>query len=161
MQDQTDPSMEQALAAIKRVMAEDKGQRAASKAAAPPPAESAAGESGVDNDPVLELDQPFIEDIGLPMIDLTAPLVDVPHEEQAGEPLISEVTAETTRARLAELQQAASAPPPSPPSDQNPFERMVREMMRPMLKDWLDEHLPRVIEEQVKREIGRITGQRF
>lgn len=160
MQDQTDPSMEQALAAIKRVMAEDKGQRAAAKAAPPPPpAESAPGE----NDPVLELDQPLIDDLSLPMVDLTAPMIDIPHVEEGAEPLISDVTAETTRAKLAELQQAASAPPPpaAAPSDVNPFEQMVRDMLRPMLKDWLDEHLPRVIEEQVKREIGRITGQRF
>jgi cell pole-organizing protein PopZ len=157
MQDQTDPSMEQALAAIKRVMAEDKDHRVAAakaSAAAPPPTPE-MGEA-----PVLELDQPLVEDLGLPMVDLDAPMIDIPFEEDSGEPLVSEITAETTRARLAELQQAASAPPPAP-TDMNPFEQMVREMMRPMLKDWLDEHLPRVIEEQVKREIGRITGQRF
>lgn len=155
MQDQTDPSMEQALAAIKRVMAEDKDHRVAAaraSAAASPPAP--------DEAPVLELDQPVVEDLGLPMVDLDAPMIDIPFEEDGGEPLVSEVTVEATRARLAELQQAASAPPPAP-TDMNPFEQMVREMMRPMLKDWLDEHLPRVIEEQVKREIGRITGQRF
>jgi cell pole-organizing protein PopZ len=159
MQDQTDPSMEQALAAIKRVMAEDKGQREAAKAAPAPEPEPQPSSAG--GEPVLELDQPFIEDIGLPMVDLTAPMIDIPYEEQVGEPLVSEVTAETTRAKLAELQQAASAPAPAVASDVNPFEQMVRDMMRPMLKDWLDEHLPRVIEEQVKREIGRITGQRF
>jgi len=154
MQDQTDPSMEQALAAIKRVMAEDKDHRVAAARA------SAARAPEPEADPVLELDQPVIEDLGLPMIDLVAPMIDIPLEEDGGEPLVSEITAESTRARLAELQQAASAPPPVP-TDMNPFEQMVREMMRPMLKDWLDEHLPRVIEEQVKREIGRITGQRF
>ena len=31
-------------------------------------------------------------------------------------------------------------------------------MLRPMLKQWLDEHLPRIVDEHVKREITRITG---
>ena len=33
-------------------------------------------------------------------------------------------------------------------------------MLRPMLKQWLDEHLPQMVEEHVKREITRITGGR-
>jgi cell pole-organizing protein PopZ len=28
-----------------------------------------------------------------------------------------------------------------------------------MLKDWLDQNLPGIVDEHVKREIGRITGQ--
>jgi cell pole-organizing protein PopZ len=36
---------------------------------------------------------------------------------------------------------------------------MVREMLRPMLKAWLDEHLPHMVEDHVKREITRITGR--
>lgn len=175
MKDQTDPSMEQALAAIKRVMAEDKDVRSARARSAPPRSsdlesdEEAVDQEAADEQPaVLELDEPLIEDNGLPMVDLDDRMIDIPFEEPvepaavASEPLVSEVAAETSRARLAELQQAAaSAAVAAPTTDTNPFEQMVREMMRPMLKDWLDEHLPRVIEEQVKREIGRITGQRF
>jgi cell pole-organizing protein PopZ len=36
---------------------------------------------------------------------------------------------------------------------------MLREMLRPILKQWLDEHLPAIVEEHVKREIHRITGR--
>ena len=32
-------------------------------------------------------------------------------------------------------------------------------MLRPMLKQWLDEHLPHMVEDHVKREITRITGR--
>jgi cell pole-organizing protein PopZ len=158
MQDQIDPSMEQALAAIKRVMAEDKDHRKDAARATTSSAPVAAAAAASDADSVLELDQPMIEDLGLPMVDLDAPMIDVPYED-IGTPLVSEVTAEASRARLAELQQAAASAP-EPPAI-NAFEQLVREMLRPMLKDWLDEHLPRVIEEHVKREIGRITGQRL
>ena len=32
-------------------------------------------------------------------------------------------------------------------------------MLRPMLKDWLDQHLPEIVEELVSREVARITGR--
>jgi cell pole-organizing protein PopZ len=28
-----------------------------------------------------------------------------------------------------------------------------------LLKEWLDDHLPRLVDEHVKREISRITGR--
>jgi cell pole-organizing protein PopZ len=34
---------------------------------------------------------------------------------------------------------------------------MMREMLRPMLKAWLDEHLPAVVERMVEKEIARIS----
>ena len=37
------------------------------------------------------------------------------------------------------------------------LEAMVREMMRPMLKQWLDENLPSIVEEKVQAEIERIA----
>ena len=39
------------------------------------------------------------------------------------------------------------------------LEALVRNMLRPILKDWLDEHLPEIVEELVTREIARITGK--
>ena len=37
------------------------------------------------------------------------------------------------------------------------LESIVREMMRPMLKQWLDENLPSIVEEKVQAEIERIA----
>ena len=36
-------------------------------------------------------------------------------------------------------------------------EAMMRDMLRPMLKDWLDENLPSLVERMVEKEIGRIS----
>jgi len=32
-------------------------------------------------------------------------------------------------------------------------------MLKPLLKDWLDQRLPEMVEELVAREIARITGK--
>ena len=39
------------------------------------------------------------------------------------------------------------------------LENLVREMLRPMLRDWLDAKLPGLVEQMVAKEIARITGQ--
>jgi uncharacterized protein len=40
------------------------------------------------------------------------------------------------------------------------LEDVVRETLRPMLKSWLDENLPRVVERMVQEEVERITRGR-
>jgi len=129
-----DPSMEDILASIKRVIAEEKEIRAAAPPPMPAPAE----------DDILELED-VVESSLAPPIDL-------------GPPLIEDEVADTSRLMLEELASvAATAPPPAPVA--NPLEEVVREMLRPILKQWLDDHLPQVVDEHVKREIHRITGR--
>jgi hypothetical protein len=132
-----EPSMEDILASIKKVIAEEKELRASADpveavADEPLPEESA-------DDEILELVEPLA-----PPVDLGPPLVD---DEVAGQ----------SRQALEQLQTVAASVPVMPPV--NPLEDMVREMLRPMLKSWLDEHLPQMVEEHVKREITRITGR--
>ena len=40
------------------------------------------------------------------------------------------------------------------------LEGMVREMLRPMLAKWLDDNLPSMVEDLVKAEIARIAGKK-
>jgi len=136
-----EPSMEDILASIKKVIAEEKELRSSVAPAAavedePLPEESAAEQNESD---VLELDEPLA-----PAADLGPPLVD---EDVAGQ----------SREALEQLQTIAAAIPAAPAG--NPLEDMVREMLRPILKQWLDEHLPHMVDEHVKREITRITGR--
>jgi cell pole-organizing protein PopZ len=151
-----EPSMEDILASIKKVIAEEKELRSASQVAASEPAPTEPELAPEDNrEPeVLELEEPMVEEPTAqePMVEeLHLPPVDL------GPPLVSEDVAEASRKRLEELQQVAAAAPP--PASINPLEQVVREMLRPILKDWLDQHLPAIVDEHVKREIGRITGQ--
>ena len=137
--------MEDILASIKKVIAEEKQLRAAIPRPTPDHVEEDE-QTPPYGDEVLELDQPIVEEMNLPEVDL-------------GPPLVSPDAAEVSRSRLEQLQQVAASAPPQP--EVSPLEAMVREMLRPVLKDWLDQHLPAIVDEHVKREISRITGQRF
>ena len=133
-----EPSMEDILASIKKVIAEEKELRAAAEPVESVEDEPLPEDSSADED-VLELIEPLA-----PPVDLGPPLVD---EEVAGQ----------SRHALEQLQTVAASVPAPP--QVNPLEEMVREMLRPMLKSWLDEHLPQMVEDHVKREITRITGR--
>jgi len=39
------------------------------------------------------------------------------------------------------------------------LEALIREMLRPMLQSWLDEHLPGIVERLVREEIARVVGE--
>ena len=136
----SDPSMEDILASIKKVIAEEKELRTSVRSPQDEPdASSWQEEVGGEEEDVLELDEPL------------APPADL------GPPLLVESVAGQSRQALEQLQTVAATIPAVP--QVNPLEEMVREMLRPMLKQWLDEHLPQMVEDHVKREISRITGR--
>jgi uncharacterized protein len=126
-----EPSMEEILASIKRVIAEDgraaavRPARGSRPAEAPRPAE----------EDVLELSEPIDE----------------------GEGLVSEDAAAASRQSLQAL--SALRGSDGVAIDSGPLEAVVREMLKPMLRDWLDRNLPEMVEALVTREIARITGK--
>ncbi len=129
-----EPSMEDILASIKRVIAED-GRPAARPARGSRPAE-APRPAPPDEDDVLELQDPVGE----------------------GQSLVSDDAAIASRqslAALAGLRERSEAVP----ADDAALGSAVREMLKPLLKDWLDRNLPDMVEELVTREIARITGK--
>lgn len=130
--------MEDILASIKKVIAEEKGQRAAPRA-------------DVDDLPPVNEDAPETPDEVLELNEPLAPPMDL------GPPLIDDGAAGKSREALEQLSTIAATVPAQPPA--NPLEDMIREMLRPMLKQWLDDHLPQIVQEHVKREITRITGR--
>jgi hypothetical protein len=131
-----EPSMEDILASIKRVIAED-GRPAARPARGSRPAE--APRPAPAEDDVLELQDPVGE----------------------GDGLVSDDAASASRQSLAALATLRAAGTESVPADDAALGAAVREMLRPLLKDWLDRNLPDMVEELVTREIARITGKSF
>ena len=46
------------------------------------------------------------------------------------------------------------------PKDGRTLEDVVRELLRPLLKEWLDQNLPRIVEAKVEEEVHRIARGR-
>src|SRR5882672_7231768 len=132
-----EPSMEDILASLKKVIAEEKELRTSPSPEGDAPLPEESGE--IDDDDVLVLDEPL------------APPADL------GPPLLDEHAAGHSREALDQLTTIAATIPAA--AQINPLEDMVREMLKPILKQWLDEHLPQMVDEHVKREITRITGR--
>ena len=144
-----DPSMEEILASIKRVIADD--------GRAPPAPRSHRPSTRQEPEPAPP--EPFAPEPVAQEEEEDVLELSVPMSEADG--LISQDTAATTRqslATLAAMRQSGELQL-TVPATEGPLETVVREMLRPMLKDWLDERLPEMVEELVAREIARITGK--
>ena len=150
-------SVEEILDSIKKVIARD---NRAGAMEARRRRERRADADGAPQDPVLDEEAEEVFDLA------EADLVEeVPQEagDDAGDAdtpsLMSEAARVSMRDNLATL--ALLAEPGSPPqivrSGETSLEGMAREMLRPMLAEWLDKNLPPMVEELVRQEIARIV----
>ena len=78
-------------------------------------------------------------------------------EARSPDPILSPRTADASRGSLDALSRLVVKPEVA---GSDSLEGLVREMLRPMLREWLDSHLPAMVETMVSREIARITGAR-
>ena len=69
----------------------------------------------------------------------------------------SAVPAATSGAAAAAFVQLGSIPRDR--GAERTLEDLVREMLRPMLQSWLDQHLPGIVERLVREEIARVVGE--
>ena len=53
-----------------------------------------------------------------------------------------------------------SAPPQIVRSGETSLEGLVRELLRPMLAQWLEANLPAIVDRMVQAEIARIAGKK-
>jgi len=146
-----EPSMEDILSSIKRIIAEE-GESAVT-ARTRRPARSAPPPPTVDEDEILELSEPVPTESRQPETTEAEPV----DAEAPAEPILSATTAQATRGPLEALSRMIVKPDVA---GSDTLEGMVREMLRPMLREWLDANLPRMVEEMVQREIARITAGR-
>lgn len=122
----SEPSMDEILSSIKRIIAADDSSRPATKRAK----SVSRGEEEV--------------------LELTSA------DENS---LLDDSKAQSLRHSFSALQ-TLSEPGVAPQivrSGETSLEGLTRELLRPMLKDWLDTHLPPIVEAMVEREITRIT----
>ncbi|SFJ21376.1 DUF2497 domain-containing protein [Caulobacter sp. UNC279MFTsu5.1] len=174
MSDQSpqEPTMEEILASIRRIISEDDAPAEAAPAPEPEPAPVA--EEAPAEDDVLELTDPIeppapVESMG--DIDVYSPEPEPepapppPPPEPAPTPVFSreEVADNLVGDHAAGLAASAFGSLSSAllmPKDGRTLEDVVRELLRPLLKEWLDQNLPRIVEAKVEEEVHRIARGR-
>ncbi len=145
-----DPTMDEILASIRRIISEEP--------AAPEPIPAAGPQNPTatiahDETAPRAAEGPVHED---PMTD-TRP--------DKGEPLVGEAAASASASAfdtlVATAQGAATAHPPiTLPAPGRTLEDLTAELLRPMLKAWLDDNLADIVRESVDEEVRRIARGR-
>lgn len=80
----------------------------------------------------------------------------------SGDPLVTPAISASLRGSLETLAAASEQTPLSHTPGSVPgagLEDMVRELLRPALSEWLDRHLPAIVERMVAAELARIAGR--
>jgi cell pole-organizing protein PopZ len=200
-----EPSMEEILASIRRIISEDgaadeaepaPAPKAAKPAPKPQPVAEPEPEAEVDFEPVPaaepepepepeieEEEEAFVPDEDEEdILDLTEKVEDEPEaeplfeeqkrrmqasvqpvfeEEDEDEGLVSPPKREEAVSAFANLTSSLEARHPELPigAGHKTLESLTKEVMRPMLKEWLDKNLPHIVERLVREEIERIARQ--
>ena len=192
---QPEPTMEEILSSIRRIISDDepaaetpaaaKAPEPAAKAAAPAldpfddidleaiaeeeAREEAASAPAPAREDVLELTQIVNDDGTVTEIDAImaeaepaieeAPVIATPPRPQApiapAEPIMGEREAGLAAAALNQL--VVEMPKFIGIGQGLTLEEITRELLRPMLKQWLDAHLPGTVERLVQEEIARVS----
>jgi hypothetical protein len=161
-----EPSMEEILSSIRRVIARDEPAGIAVPRHDPAEPVDAADEAA-DED-VLELTVASVEPTSEPQPeDDTAMATDARTPNRKAKPeaqLISPDSAAASRHSLDALAAlvASDAQPEAvaAPGGDISVNALVQAALRPMLKQWLDANLPAIVEELVAKEIQRIASHR-
>jgi hypothetical protein len=157
-----EPTMEEILASIRRIISEDEPP-AGPAAPEPEPELHEPEEAQLD---ILELNEPIpepapVETMGDLDIHPTAPPTAPPPAPPPlapvaeYEPLVGDRAADSAASAFGHLAQHLAMP-----AEGRTLEDVVRELLRPLLKGWLDEHLPAIVQAKVDEEVARIARRR-
>lgn len=168
MSDQTsqEPTMEEILASIRRIISED--EPAPAEAAPEPEPEPASAQASTDlplppeepEDDVLELTE-RVETHGDLDVYSAAPadepedFYEEPPPVAPEAPLVGDPAAAAAAAAFGRLSSSILMP-----ADGRTLEDVVRELLRPLLKQWLDDNLPGIVQQAVQAEVERIARGR-
>ncbi|MGI9170137.1 MAG: DUF2497 domain-containing protein [Caulobacteraceae bacterium] len=149
----SEPSMDEILASIRKIISED-------DSGAPETSAAVKAQAPTDDRPAAGAAPPEVPEGGRPPAPPTkaAPPADA-------DSLVGADTADATASSFANLKSAAddaararqtmALPPPG-----RSLEDVTRELLRPLLKTWLDEHLPTIVQASVDEEVARIARGR-
>ncbi|MET0180308.1 MAG: DUF2497 domain-containing protein [Novosphingobium sp.] len=110
--------------------------------------------------PVLELTDAHLEPVAAPGVTSAEPLE--LREAPAPQPVAAAAAPadDPARAALRDLLAALAPSPRGVPPGETSLEGLTRELLRPMLAEWLDRNLPALAEKLLAAEIARIRDRR-
>ena len=184
----SDPSMEEIIASISRIIAKDKHgaeRRVEATASSGVAVSTTKGDileltQVVDEDGSMREVSPWAGDAAAPrlpdaliaspaeaagQIGPQSPRADPVLEPRpsSGERIVSTTTSEVVAATFAQLgalpRERRDEPELPLGGVERTLEEIVREMLRPLLQTWLDDHLPGIVERLVREEIARVIGE--
>lgn len=150
---QSEPSMEEILASIRRIISEDEPKLEDEAFDAPTPA---AVMDTIPEEPDDALDDLVVFDEPPPEPPMPKPAPAKP----APAPMAMEdeaILSEPARAATADAFMRLSGALRIADHTGQTLEGVVRELLKPMLKDWLDTHLAGIVEARVEAELNRIS----
>jgi len=160
MQRDGEASVEEILESIKKVIARDNRETALAERRKRETT-GLTEEAAAQPEPKPQAETPDEDEV----LDLGEAGEMVSPDDERDEPEAELISAEV-RSAMEENFAALSmlAEPPARPqivrSGETSLEGLVRDMLRPMLAEWLDRNLPGIVETMVAKEIARIAGKR-
>lgn len=175
---QPEPSMEEILASIRRIISEDEeegGAQSAPAAAAPQPEPVA---EPVQAEPIETAPELVSEEGDEPLAEIVDEPAEVfgedeahPHLETEDVEMIKNNVAEAMNDDAAIVGDASASAASSAfqslsqslrvsTGEGRTLEDIVTELLKPMIKDWLDANLPAIVEEKVEDEVQRLARRR-
>ena len=163
-----EPSVEEILESIKKVNARDNRsgaedelrQREASGVRESAPAAEPEDDGG---DEVLDLaDSAEFVESEYELLDADELEEDEQDAPAGDQPLVTDTASTAMRESLAALAMMATpgAQPRIVRSGETSLEDLARDLLRPAIADWLEVHLPAMVERMVASEIARIVGKK-
>lgn len=153
---QPEPSMEEILASIRRIISEDEEETPAKPAAraepvrAPQPAPRPAAVTPPPAPAPVEPEQKFAtEDVEMIRKNVAEAMDD-------DDSIIEATTADAATKAFLSLSESVQISR----GEGRTLEDIVVEMLRPMVKDWLDANLAQIVEEKVEEEVQRVARRR-
>jgi len=154
---QPEPSMEEILASIRRIISEDGDDQGSERPAAEPaPAVRAASAPPQAKRPEPRPPEPRAEpDVTKEGLEIMKKNVAEAVQENE-EAMLDEMTAEAASKAFQTLSQSVRVSS----GGGRTLEEIVIDMLRPMIKDWLDANLAGLVEEKVEEEVQRLARRR-
>ena len=164
-EDGAEPSMEDILASIRRILAEEEEEEGSEEvAAAPEPTPEPEPEpvmAAPEPEPVMAAPEPAPPPPPPPMPSEMEEILELTPDMVAAPELVSSPTFQSGADMLSQLAKAIldQRDMSVGGSRDITLETMVREMLKPILREWLDRNLPYLIERLVKKEIDKMINR--